>query len=150
MMTVFEEIAQWLGDILKANFPSRDFVIDVEHLPSESQWENAAIMSNPNDLAVALMSGRIKYTVFKTFYVRCDFNDAGERIGNEAFFETLRIEIARKNLGGALPASSPARKWRSIECAGTAYPSGRAENEDTAIYQIVLKLVYIEGARNSL
>jgi hypothetical protein len=149
-MTVFEEIAQWLGDILEDNFPSREFIIDVEHLPSESRWENAAIMSNPNDTAVTLMSGRIKYTVFKTFYVRCDFNDTGERIGNEAFFETLRTKIVRKNLGGDLPSASSARQWRSIECAGTAYPSDRAENEDTAIYQIILKLVYIEGVRNSL
>jgi hypothetical protein len=149
-MTVYEEIALWLEGILKTNFPSQDFVIDVEHLPYESKLENAAIMSNPNDITVPLMSGRIKYTVYKTLYVRRDFNDTVERIGNEAFFETLRTEIVRKNLGGGLPPPSPARQWRSIECAGTAYPSGREENEDTAVYQIVLKLVYIEGASNSL
>jgi hypothetical protein len=145
-MTVFEEIALWLGGILEDNFPDRKFIIDLEHLPSESRWENAAIMSNPNDLAIPLMSGRIKYTAFKTFYVRRDFNDTGDRIGNEAFFERLRSEIARKNLGGDLPSSSSARQWRSVECAGAAYPSDRDENEDTAIYQIILKLVYIEGA----
>jgi hypothetical protein len=148
MMTVFEEIALWLDGILKANFPSRKFVIDLEHLPSESKWENAAIMSNPNDLAVTLMSGRVKHTDFKTFHVRRDFNDTKKRIGNEAFFETLKTAIAKKNLGGGLPASSETRQWRSVECAGTAYPSGRTENEDTAIYQITLRLVYIEGVRN--
>jgi hypothetical protein len=149
-MTVFEEIARWLGDILENNFPAQEYIIDAEHLPSESKWENAAIMSNPNDVAAPLMSGRIKYTVFKTLYVRRDFNDTDERVSNEAFFETLRKEIVKKNLGGNLPSSSPARQWRSIECAGTAYPSGRAENDDTAIYQIVLKLVYIEGALGSI
>ncbi|MDR2048367.1 MAG: hypothetical protein LBP69_02835 [Treponema sp.] len=148
-MTVFEEIALWLGGILEDNFPSREFLIDLEHMPSESQWENAAIMSNPNDLAVTLMSGRVKHTDFKTFYVQQDFNDTKERISNEAFFEALKAAIIKKNLNGALPAASETRQWRSIECAGTAYPSGRAENEDTAIYQIILRLVYIEGVRSS-
>lgn len=146
-MTVFEEIALWLGGILKDNFPSQEFLIDLECMPSESRWENAAIMSNPNDLAATLMSGRVKRTEFKTFYVRRDFNDTKERIGNEAFFEVLKTAIAEKNLSGDLPPSSGTRQWRSAECAGTAYPSGRAENEDTAVYQITLKLVYLEGAR---
>jgi hypothetical protein len=148
MMTVFEEMALWLGGILKDKFPSREFIIDLEHMPSESKWENAAIMSNPNDLAVTLMSGRVKHTDFKTFYVQQDFKDTKKRINNEVFFETLKTAVAKKNLDGGLPAASETRQWRSVECAGTAYPSGRAENEDTAIYQITLRLVYIEGVRN--
>ncbi|MDR1410804.1 MAG: hypothetical protein LBI91_01205 [Spirochaetaceae bacterium] len=144
-MTVFEEIAPWLGGILEGNFPSREFIIDLEHMPSEAKSENAAIMSSPNDLAVTLMSGRVKHTDFKTLYARFDFNDTGERIGNEAFFETLKTAIARKNLNGGLPASPGTRQWRSVECTSAAYPSGRADNEDTAVYQITLRLVYIEG-----
>jgi hypothetical protein len=148
-MTVFEEIALWLGGILEDNFPSREFLIDLECMPSESRWENAAIMSNPNDLAVTLMSGRVKRTEFKTFYVQRNFNDTKERIDNEAFFEVLKMAITTKNLNGDLPPASETRQWRSIECTGTAYPSGREQNEDTAVYQITLRLVYLEGMRNS-
>jgi len=143
-MTVYEESVTWLDEMLKAIFPSREFVIDLEEMPNYPQFENAALMSNPNDTAVQLMSGRVKNTSFKTFYIQRDFNTTTERIGNEAFFEALKKAIVKKNLAGELPESDT-RQWRSVECTGTAYPGTRAENGDTAVYQVNLKLVYIEG-----
>jgi hypothetical protein len=143
-MTVFEDVNYWLNEILMEVFPSREFAIDLEKMPTYPQFENAALMSNPNDTAVQLMSGRVKNISFKTFYIQRDFNTTTERIGNEAFFEALKKAIVKKNLAGELPESDT-RQWRSIECTGTFYPGSRAENEDTAVYQVALRLVYIEG-----
>jgi hypothetical protein len=143
-MTLFREIESWLLYILIIVRPDTTWDIELESMPNNTRFENAAIMSNPNDQAIQLISGRVKHIDYKTFYIRWDFIEKPDRISNEQFFEEFKKLVVKKNISGELPESDT-RQWRSIECIGTAYPAVREESSGTAVYQVSLRLVYIEG-----
>jgi hypothetical protein len=141
-MTVAESLSLWLKDLFAdpANGFSGEFVIGLEALPDWEGFQNTALYSNPNDGAVTLTGGQIRHTEFKTLYARRPFKEKEQRAGNEAFFELLKRRITATTLAARFPEDG--RKWRRIEYTGGAYPSGRADNNDTAVYQITLKIVY--------
>jgi len=145
-MTIFESLVSWLHDILtdpKNGLPGT-WKVDSEMLPdySKEKWESAALYSNPNDMQEPLMAGRIKHTDYKTFYVRRNFGSVKIQIKNEAVLEQLKKSVHIKALDGAYPKDG--RQWMGISYQGGAYPSTKEEN--WAIYQITLKLVYIDIA----
>jgi hypothetical protein len=149
-MTVYKSLADWLFEIFadpQNGFPSVFYVIDLEVLPSllngqDIQYQYSAIYSSPNDMQKTLCAGQVKRTDFKTFYVKRQFTELDDRIGNEEFFEKLKKCIARKNLRAVYPQDG--RKWRGIAWEGGVYPSQRSEDGMVAIYQINLRLEYIE------
>jgi hypothetical protein len=143
-MTVFESLKYWLLGIFEN--PENDidgvYWIDLETLPENVKHQNAALYSSPNDTAIEQVGGTIRHIDFKTLYFRKDFKEYEERITNEAFFEKIRKRINEKNLDGVMPDDG--REWISIKHTGPAYPSQKQENLDFAIYQVNLRLEYIE------
>jgi len=143
-MTVYESLANWLNEIFAdpASGFSGEFAIDAEGVPNWQGVQNAALFSSPNDTAAQLLGGQIRHTAYKALYVRQGFKGQEARIQNEAFFESLRKQIAKRALAGDMPKDG--RKWRGISVNGGYYPFLRAENGDAAIYQVPLKIVYEE------
>jgi hypothetical protein len=74
--------------------------------------------------------------------VKRQFSEFDDRLGNEEFFEKLKRCITQKNLRAVYPQDG--RKWRDIAWQGGVYPAQRSEDGMTAIYQINLRLEYIE------
>jgi hypothetical protein len=152
-MTVYQSLANWLFEIFadpQNGFPSVFYVIDLEVLPSllnsqDIQYQYSALHSSPDDIQTALISGQTKHTDFKTFYVKRQFSEFDDRLGNEEFFEKLKKCIIQKNLRAVYPQDG--RNWRSITWQGGVYPSQRSEDGRTAIYQVNLRLEYIEGVK---
>jgi hypothetical protein len=143
-MTVFESLASWLYGILSepgSGLPGT-WKVDNETLPdyTKEKWESAALYSNPNDIQEQMTAGQIRHTDYKTFYIRRDFGNVTTQIKNEAVLEKLKKCIHDKALDGIYPKDG--RQWRGISYHGGAYPS--TKEATWAIYQITLKLVYIE------
>jgi len=142
-MTIFESLALWMYDILT---PQNDlpgtWKVDSEMLPDYTikKWESTALYSNPNDIQEPLIGGQVKHTDYKTFYLRRSFGDVTIQIKNEVVLEKLKKCIHIKALSGIYPKDG--RKWRSISYHGGAYPSTKEDN--WAVYQITLKIVYID------
>jgi len=143
-MTIFESLSMWIWGILTdpSNELPGQYNIFAEVLPDQVGVENTALFSNPNDIQTPLNGGQIKNESYKTFYIRKDFLEQQTRMNNEAFFEKLRKCIHMKNLRARYP--SDGRKWREISYQGGCFVTQRAENNEYAIYQINLKLVYLE------
>jgi len=148
-MTIYEVLANWLNEILTdpANgFPAKHTVIDLETIPSyggELDAMDTALFSNPNDSQTTLLSGRILHEDYKTWYIKRDFLGFSDRLTNEAFFEKLKNCIYMKNLRGQRPQDTE-RKWRGIFYQGGVMVTQRAENNKYAIYQVNLKIEYID------
>jgi hypothetical protein len=143
-MTVFEQLALWIGNIIETDLSVHNYIIANELLPAEYRMESAALMNNPNDTEVPDFMGNPIFTSYKTLCISRQFNSMQERIDNEAFFDALCRIIRKKNQAYELP-DNDGREWRSIGVIGTYYPISRAENESTAIYQMTLKLIYKEN-----
>jgi len=143
-MTVFESLKKWLEEIFEDPENGFDGVywIDSEVLPSSVKQQNAALYSSPNDTVTELLGGQHKHVDYKTLYFMKDFKEHDIRISNEAFFEKLRNCIAEKNAEWIMPDDG--REWTSIKHTGPAYPSQKQENLDFAIYQVNLRLEYVE------
>ncbi|MDR1127946.1 MAG: hypothetical protein LBL20_01420, partial [Treponema sp.] len=94
-MTVFQELAVWLKDILDG-IEAGAYYVDLEYLAPvpERGIEGAALMSNPHDTVRTLIGGlNRQYTKYKTLNIRRDIQKSSERISNEAFFDRLQNEI---------------------------------------------------------
>jgi hypothetical protein len=149
-MTVYKSLSDWLLEIFanpQNGFPSFYYVIDLEVLPDllnsrDIQYQYSSLYSSPNDIQTPLCAGQVKHKDFKTFYVKRAFSEHDDRMGNEEFFEKLKRAITLKNLRGIMPQDG--RKWRGISYEGGVYPSQRPEDGRIAIYQINLRLEYIE------
>jgi hypothetical protein len=143
-MTVFESVKAWLEEILSN--PENGFEgvywIDAEVLPANVRLQNAALYSSPNDMVTERLGGDHRHVDFKTLYFKKDFKEHEIRVSNEVFFEKLRSRIMEKNMEGIMPGDG--REWVSIKHTGPAYPSQKQENLDEAIYQVNLRLEYIE------
>ena len=143
-MTIFESLSTWIWDILTdpANeFPGQ-YNIFAEVLPDQTGAENTALFSNPNDIQTPLNGGQVKNESYKTFYIRKNFLEQQTRMNNEVFFEKLRKCIHMKNLRAVYPQDG--RKWRGIYYQGGIFVTQREPNNEHAIYQVNLKLVYEE------
>jgi len=149
-MTVYESLANWLNEILvnpENEFPPKITVIDQDVI-SEAKKDfpdldimDTGLFSNPNDSQTALLSGRVRHEDYKTWYIKRDFLGFPDRLTNEAFFEKLRNRIHLKNLRGQYPQDND-RKWRGVSYQGGIFVTQRAENNEYAIYQVNLKIVY--------
>jgi hypothetical protein len=146
MMTVFESLAHWLWEILTdpENGFEGNFAVDVEVLPEleKDGYQSTSLHSNPNDISKQLLGGQRRHEKYKTFYVRRNFTDTTARIENESFFEKLEKRVYLKDMRGVYPQDG--RKWRSIGLHGGAYPGWKSPNNDYAVYQVNIKLVYEE------
>ena len=147
-MTVYESLAVWLNDILSD--PQNEFspvpvVIDLELVPNfkaSNGWQDTALFSNPNDLHFPMNGGQTRHVVTKTWYIKRDFLEFPSRLETERFMERLRKAIHKKALGAQYP--NDGRTWRKISVEGGVFPYQRAENLSEAIYQVTLRLEYIE------
>ena len=147
-MTIYESLAHWLNDILtnpQNEFPPQLTMIDLEVSPNlngETGAMDTGLFSNPNDIQTQLLSGRVRHEDFKTWYIKRKFIEFPDRLSNEAFFEKLRKCIHMKNLRAVYPQDG--RKWRGIYYQGGIFVTQREPNNEHAIYQVNLKLVYEE------
>jgi hypothetical protein len=145
-MTVFESLATWLYQILSdpKNGFEGNFMVDVEVLPETEKdgFQSTSLHSNPNDTHKQLMGGQTVHESYKTFYIRRNFADQQTRMLNETFFEDLRRCIKWRGLRADYPKDG--RTWRRIEYQGGTYPSWKSPNGDYAIYQVTIKLTYVE------
>ena len=144
-MTVYQSLVLWLNSILTdpANsFPPSNLFIDLEVIPNIDNADNSGIFSSPNDIAEERIAGDVKYTEFKSFYLRRTFNNFQNRLNNEAFLEKLRECIRERNQNGPMP--NDGREWVSISVNAGIYPAQRDEALKHADYLVPLKLVYIQ------
>jgi len=150
MNTVYVSIVNWLNEILLELKKETDHsftVIDLERIPLPSDYpqvdfQAAGLFSSPNDQTSTLMGGQVKYTSFKSFFLRRPFKEFSSRLDNENFFEKLAKRIHDRNLDGNLPKDG--RQWKEISVNSGVYPAMRDTAETYADYLIPLKLVYIE------
>ena len=150
-MTIYESLARWLNDILidPQNEFSDQAVVELENVPNLNEEHcgehcvmDTGLFSNPNDIQTQLLSGRVRHEDFKTWYIKRKFIEFPDRLENEAFFEKLRKCIHMKNLRAVYPQDG--RKWRGIYYQGGIFVTQREPNNEHAIYQVNLKLMYEE------
>jgi len=151
-MTVYESIVAWLVDIFADRdngFPDDIIVIvDVELVPNFRETfptfniQDTGLFSNPNDQHTQMVGGQWRHTEFKTWLLWRKFGESTDRIANEAFLEKLRRAIQRTTLHGIFPQDG--RQWRKIQVNGGMFPSTKSADNTSAVYQIPLKIEYIE------
>jgi len=150
--TVYRSMVAWLVAVIAD--PDNDFpqdlitIIDVELVPNyRERWpalpiQDTGLFSNPNDQHVQMLGGQWRHTEFKTWLLWRRFGDNTDRISNEAFLEKLRRAIQRANLNGDMP--NDGRRWRRIQVNGGMFPSTKSADNTNAVYQIPLKIEYVE------
>jgi len=151
-MTVYESIVAWLVDIFadpKNGLPPDIIVIvDVELVPNfRETWpgfniQDSGLFSNPNDQHFQMNGGQWRHVEFKTWQLWRDFGENTDRIANEAFMEKVRQAIQRAVQNGVMPQDD--RRWRSIKINGGIFPSHKSADNRYAVYQIPLKIEYVE------
>ena len=150
--TVYRSMVAWLVAIFAD--PDNDFpsdlitIIDVELVPNyRERWpdlpiQDTGLFSNPNDQHVQMLGGQWRHTEFKTWLLWRRFGDNTDRISNEAFLEKLRRAIQRATTHGIFPQDG--RRWRRIQVNGGMFPSTKSADNTNAVYQIPLKIEYVE------
>jgi len=151
-MTVYESIVAWLVDIFADpgnGFPEDIIVIvDVELVPNFRETfpafniQDSGLFSNPNDQHVQMLGGQWKHTEFKTWLLWRRFGESEDRIANEAFLGKVRQAIQRATTHGVFP--NDGRRWRRIQVNGGIFPSTKSADNTDAVYQIPLKIEYVE------
>ena len=151
-MTVYRSLANWLNGILADpdnGFPEElKVAIDVELVPNlqsdfpELKLQESALISHPNDQHVLMTAGQYKHTEHKTWYLVRRFGDHDNRAANEDFLERIRRCIQRETLMGNMPKCG--RAWRKILVNGGMFPSAKSTDNTSAVYQIPLRIEYIE------
>jgi hypothetical protein len=152
-MTVYQSLAKWLHGIF--DDPANGFepglgvkVIDLALVPSlktdfpDVRFQETALFSSPNDQHVQMVGGQYRHTEFKTWYLVRRFGGFEDRLSTEAFLEKIRRAIQRTTLKGIMPDDD--RQWKSIEVNGGMFPSTKSPDNTMAVYQIPLKIEYIE------
>jgi hypothetical protein len=145
-MTVFQELAVWLKDILDG-IEAGMYYVDLEYLAPapERGVEPAALMSSLNDSVRTLIGGLTrKYTKYKTLNIRRDVQKSSDRISNEAFFDRLQNEIYQRDLYHNLPCGTDSRSWKHVIVESGAVPAQRSDKNDSAVYSVTLKIIYTE------
>jgi len=153
-MTVYQSLAVWLNDIFTDpdnNFPpNMTVIIDAEIIPGLRQdfpgleLQESALFSNPNDQHKEMLGGQHRHIEFKTWYLVRRFGEWEERLSNEAFLENIRRCIKRTTQRGIMPPQTENRQWRKIEINGGMFPSAKSADNASAVYQIPLKIEYVE------
>jgi len=151
-MTVYQSLATWLNDIFtdpdNGFPPTLMVIIDVELVPSLQQdfpglhLQETGLFSNPNDQHAQMLGGQYRHTEFKTWYLVRRFGDWDDRVSAEAFLEKVRRAIQRTTLHGIFPRDG--RRWRRIQVNGGMFPSTKSADNTSAVYQIPLKIEYVE------
>jgi len=151
-MTVYQSLAKWLSGIFTEENgfdPGSEIkVIDLELVPRLKedfpgvQLQESALFSNPNDQHVQMIDGQYRHTEFKTWYFVRRFANFNDRLSNEEFLEKVRRAIQRSTLRGIMPQDG--RRWRKIQVNGGMFPTTKSADNTEAVYQIPLKIEYIE------
>jgi len=151
-MTVYQSITKWLAAVFAD--PKNGFqedivtVVDLELVPNHREKnpdlniQDTALSSNPNDQRIELLGGQCRHTEFKTWLLWRKFGENEDRIANEAFLEKARRAIQKTALHGIFPKDG--RRWGKIQVNGGMFPSAKSQNNASAVYQIPLKIEYIE------
>ena len=84
---------------------------------------------------------RFLFTISGRMYYGSDIANQAE---NLAFFEDLEAWLAKKELFLDLPDLGEKRTARKLEVLSSAYPFLVDENEESARYQIQLRLTYLQ------
>ena len=151
-MTVYQSIVAWLVSVFAEpdnGFPEDIIVIvDVELVPNYREQfpdlnvQDSALFSNPNDQHVLMTGGQYRHTEFKTWLLWRRFGENVDRLANEVFLEKVRRAIQGTVLRGVMPKDG--RRWRKIQVNGGIFPSNKSADNTSAVYQIPLKIEYIE------
>lgn len=104
-----------------------------------------SIDSEPGDIAQRYLDGstvrRFPFTISGRMYYGSDIANQAE---NLAFFEELEAWLAEKEQFLDLPDLGEKRTARKLEVLSSAYPFLVDENEESARYQIQLRLTYLQ------
>ena len=150
-MTVYESVAKWLNAIF---VPTNGFeaglavIIDVEIVPNfRDQFPGLNVMdtglfSNPNDQHFQMLGGQHRHVEFKTWHLWREFADFDDRLANEVFLANVRRAVQRAALNGDMPKDG--RRGRKIQVNGGMFPSTKSADNTSAVYQIPLKIEYVE------
>lgn len=152
-MTVYESLARWLNGLLAEGgddgIPEgTEAVTDAGAIPSLAAdfpgigAVEAGLYGNPGDRSVDLLGGHVRRTEHRTWYVARRFGEFEDRRSNERFVEAVRNRIRRAALRGDMPGDG--RRWRRIEVSGGMFPSSRSADGRRAVYQIPLRIEYVE------
>ena len=151
-MTVYESIEKWLVAILadpENGFPEDAVtIVELEMVPNfrkthpDLSVQDTALFSSPNDQSAEMLGGQCRRIEFKTWLLWRRFGESEDRIANEAFLEKVRRAIRRTALHGIFPQDG--RRWRRIQVNGGMFPSAKSADNTSAVYQIPLKIEYVE------
>jgi len=145
MQTVYESIVIWLNTILTDpdnGFPSTHIVIDMQTIPNWQDFQNAGLLSSPNDIRTEMIGGQRKCQEFKSFYLRIPYNEFQSRLQYEEYFEKLEKCIYKNVMDGIKIDDD--REWVSISVNAGIYMAQKDDVNRHADYLVPLKLVYIE------
>jgi len=115
-------------------------LLDIDLIP-ESEWINSKFYSNPNNIHTPLVGGQVRYTEYKTFYIRLHFNNDSLRHQKEAFFDEFKEIIHKKNLNYEMPQDG--RDWKEISINGGVYPIKKQTDNSFIDYLIPIRIIYI-------
>lgn len=138
-MTILDGIREYF---LSCNF-LKDGVLNVDYLPHDVGYSMEPMPTEPI-IKKYVDGGALKQFQFLFCSREPWGNDTITNIENNGFYEELSQWIENNNIKRFLPNLGNAREPQRIEVLTSGYLMGNTE--DTAIYQIQLRLIYYEGA----
>jgi hypothetical protein len=133
-MTISESIIEWLeGYNLK--------VLDVETEQLEAVSEAYGFFKQPERNIEYFIDGSQKITEYYTFLTKQDSNLNIQRVSNGEFLESLEEWVEDKNFNEDFPTLTNGIVT-DIAIANSFYV--QEQNEETAVYQLSLEIIYIK------